>query len=205
MCTLSSNGIDTLLYDFSLQAGDTLKQCNSIIGGSGPYLISSVDSVLIAGSWHRRINISNSQFTALIEGLGSTSGFFGGWDGWIGGNNVLARFSLNGTFLYPDSLCSLYTGIYSIGNISTINFQISPNPISKISTISINMPHSSIGKITLYNLTGSISKILFSGKLNNGTNRIDFDASDFHSGLYVLQFRDEQEASTISKLIEIIH
>lgn len=204
--SFSVNGIDTLLYDFNQQAGDTLKQCIDIVGGSGPYIISSVDSVLIAGSWHRRINILNSYFTSLIEGIGSTSGFFCAWDGWIGGNCFLACFSLNnGISVFPDTTCNLYTGINFNNNFSTIDFKVFPNPISNIGTININIHKATNGKFILYDLLRGSCKTVFLGKLNIGNNDIDFDSSCFTSGLYILQFMDEKDVSMNKKLIEIIH
>ncbi len=62
---------DTLLYDFNLNIGDTfsarpLTYCND------PSIVNSVDSILINGTYRKRINFNSS--VSFIEGIGSTTG-----------------------------------------------------------------------------------------------------------------------------------
>ena len=115
-------GIDTLLYDFSQNTGDTLHHCTDITGGGGPISVNFVDSVFISGAWRKRINPNIN--ASLIEGIGSTGGLFGPWDGWIGGNYVLKCFSINGIPVYPDTTCNISIGIKSNVNSSEIDFLI---------------------------------------------------------------------------------
>jgi hypothetical protein len=72
---------DTLLYDFTLELGDTLR---GLYGSSGMcsstvFTVQSIDSVPVGSSYRKRINFSNIAFdpcnpTSIIEGVGSTTG-----------------------------------------------------------------------------------------------------------------------------------
>lgn len=67
---------DSLLYDFSLQVGDTLK---GYLGAWAalPLAVISIDSALVGGTYHKRLNFDTSSVClrfAMIEGVGSTNG-----------------------------------------------------------------------------------------------------------------------------------
>ena len=189
--------VDTLLYNFNLEQGDTLKQCEDLIGGITNPTVETVDSVLIDGLWRKSINLNFG--TSLIEGLGSTRGFLGPWNGWIGGYYFLACFSINGVSLYPNTLCTL-VGINSKHDSKT-EIQIFPNPIASRATIYINMPHPALGKVNIYNLTSSFNQNIFSGKLDSGINSIELNASELSAGLYVLKV--SYGGNELNKLIVI--
>ena len=67
---------DSLLYDFSLEVGDTLK---GYLGATAalPLAVISIDSALVDGTYHKRLNFDTSAVClrfAMIEGVGSTNG-----------------------------------------------------------------------------------------------------------------------------------
>lgn len=67
---------DSLLYDFGLQVGDTLK---GYFGATAalPLAVISIDSALVDGTYHKRLNFDTSMVClrfAIIEGVGSTNG-----------------------------------------------------------------------------------------------------------------------------------
>lgn len=67
---------DSLLYDFSLEVGDTLK---GYLGATAalPLAVISIDSALVDGAYHKRLNFDTSYVClrfAIIEGVGSTNG-----------------------------------------------------------------------------------------------------------------------------------
>ncbi|MFI5219373.1 MAG: T9SS type A sorting domain-containing protein [Bacteroidia bacterium] len=72
---------ESILIDFNLQVGDTLTSSKIIWGTQpSPFIINSVDSVLILGTYHRRYNFPSQGMyldTSIIEGIGCTSGLFG--------------------------------------------------------------------------------------------------------------------------------
>lgn len=68
-----------LLFDYSLQVGDTVKDCLVSEAGYGfdPLIIASIDSILIGSRYHKRFNINNENFsniTFFIEGIGHDFG-----------------------------------------------------------------------------------------------------------------------------------
>lgn len=71
------NAVDgeQLLYDFNLNLNDKLPQTYGYryYGGGDTAFVSSVDSVLVNGEYHKRFGISNSfeqNYVYLIEGIG---------------------------------------------------------------------------------------------------------------------------------------
>ena len=72
---------DTLLYDFTLELGDTLRGLygNSGMCSSTVFTVQSIDSVPVGSSYRKRINFTSIDFdscspTSIIEGVGSTTG-----------------------------------------------------------------------------------------------------------------------------------
>ncbi|MCE1169556.1 MAG: T9SS type A sorting domain-containing protein [Sphingobacteriia bacterium] len=195
------SNVDTLLYDFNVNQGDTLNLCEDIIGGLPMTIVESVDSVLIAGLWRKKINLNQSYSPSLIEGIGSTSGFFGTWSGWIGGIDFLACYSNGGNPVYPDTLCQLV----NINSDELIKPEVSiyPNPVSNIGLISINMTYSAQCTINIYDFKTCNIKNVFFGRLHSGNNLIELSSAHLNAGLYILRILyDDKE---ISKIIEIIH
>lgn len=130
---------DTLLYDFTLQVGDTLKTYGSqILASPPPYImVTSIDSILIGTSYRKRWIVNQSGIIVngqIIEGMGSTAGLFN----WMvntgaGGEPTdhLYCFSQNNQTFYPyyssSAVCALVTGIKTFQTEASI-FQIYPNP-----------------------------------------------------------------------------
>lgn len=69
---------DTLLYDFTLEPGDTLNGLagNTDMCGSFVFTVQSIDSILEGSSYRKRINFFADPCNpfSIIEGLGSTAG-----------------------------------------------------------------------------------------------------------------------------------
>lgn len=199
------SNVDTLLYDFSVNQGDTLNLCQDITGGftggSPMTIVESVDSVLIAGLWRKKINLNLPYCPSLIEGIGSTSGFLGGWSGWIGVIDFLACYSIDGNPVFPDTLCLFLNN--NSDELIKPDVTIYPNPVSNISLINLNITYARQCTIKLFDLKTCIIKDIFSGSLNSGNNFIELNSSNLNTGLYILQILfDDKE---INKLIEIIH
>ena len=171
------SNVDTLLYDFSAGQGDTLKQCDNIIGGTLNPTIESVDSILVAGLWRKKIILNLMNGPSLIEGIGSSNGFLGQWGGWIGGYNFLVCFSINGVPVYPDSICT-FVGLNSEA-FSKPEIRISPNPAKDYLYVYLNSDKQTNIKylLTLYDITG---RVLYQKEL---INSLTFDCSSYSRGL----------------------
>ncbi|MGP8214038.1 MAG: hypothetical protein ACLQQ4_00605 [Bacteroidia bacterium] len=69
-CTTGLGAKDSLLYDFNLKVGDTLKQYNS---NATINYVSSIDSILIDGNYRKQFIIGGG-YNSIIEGIGSMQG-----------------------------------------------------------------------------------------------------------------------------------
>ncbi len=137
--------VDTLLYDFNLNVGDSLPLtyiypinfCNAVV--------DTIDSVAVGSSYRKRFHISTTstypEETWLIEGIGCSRGLFGyyctGWEFW----QYLTCFVRNDTITYPtppNSDCSLITFISEQKNQPN-SITIYPNPVKDKFTIELSI------------------------------------------------------------------
>src|ERR1035437_640006 len=144
---------DTLLYDFNLSLGDTLPTTFNF--GVDNY-VSNVDSVLIGNNYRKKFWISHfgghtnhtdSNYYALIEGIGGTQGLLNMYTVWFEGGSALRCFHEdNIAYIILDTIgfgnvtdstydCNLDVGIPIINQQSSI-ITIYPNPSSTTITIS---------------------------------------------------------------------
>jgi len=67
---------DSLLYDYNLQAGDTLKGFISRYFSNYTMIVLSVDSVQVGGTYHKRWNFEgiHNNDSYIIQGIGSSFG-----------------------------------------------------------------------------------------------------------------------------------
>ncbi|MBA3971394.1 MAG: hypothetical protein H0X46_04505, partial [Bacteroidetes bacterium] len=110
-----SDTAEYLLYDFTMQLGDTVK---GITATSPNDTVLSIDSILVGGSYRKRWNINPYFNISFIEGIGSTYGLIESSPGYAIGTFPyygLQCFSQDGTTLYPStsSNCQLITSIDS--------------------------------------------------------------------------------------------
>lgn len=99
-----------LLYDFSLQSGDTARLVNQLFGSDTISLrVIGRDSVQIGGTWRRRITLTNYALSLQewwIEGIGSQWGVLNAGNSYYsascGGQELLCYWE-NGQQLYQNS------------------------------------------------------------------------------------------------------
>jgi hypothetical protein len=205
-----TNG-DTLLYDFTLNVGDTL---NSFLNYPDPWTepktVLSIDSVLVGTSYHKRFNIDTSDFRneytySIIEGVGSTDGFSGvhennAWQFGIG----LTCFSENGDVVYtpqhnPDTIpCGdLPVGINDLNQKSAKIVSVFPNPSS--GRITLTCQESSLPlKIIIYDMFGRKHLEVGSDKEFTG-----IDISELSPGIYYLRAETNKTLVTLKKIIKL--
>ena len=140
------NASDQLLYDYSLEIGDTL-QTNMYTPYYGVY-VTAIDTITTFDGVQRRIWYLDSEepfdgWPQIIEGIGSTSGLHGGtepyWEGW----NELLCFSVNGDEVWRSfrDTCYVVTDTcVPVGINETVYSKTSikyyPNPVSTSTTVS---------------------------------------------------------------------
>lgn len=191
-----SLGVDTLIIDYSQQIGDT---CNLYyLHHPNPFTVTSIDSVLINGVYHRRINYGSTQFS-LIEGVGTSLGIT---DLFYDSENTseLICKGKNGAVQYPD------TSLNTISCNPVINLEIKnsysrntklyvyPNPSNTI--IYMQIENKAIHTIKLLDRIGNVIY-----EENNSSSKAQIDITRFQKGLYFIQIEDENQNIYNDKII----
>ena len=197
---------ERLIMDLSLNVGDTFRiYPNSLMFDT----IVIADSVYLENSLKKvRFNINfqfvnNEKFT-FIEGIGTN----------IGVDYQINPYFLNGlgnTYLlcsYKDSSLSYKNNyldtcyIVSVGikeEIIENGINIFPNPISNISTITLNNTDSKFIKFEVYNLLGErVNFIAIEGATETS---ITINRNDYIAGYYIGKFTDVHRNSTNIKIM----
>lgn len=188
---------DTLLYDFSLNVGDTLKQC-AISGGT--LIVTSIDSILVGSSYRKQFNVSGGYPFSIIEGIGSTGGLLGLSGGWIGGNNELTCFVQDKILLYDsgafvDSCGALINGLNTPA-INNIMITVFPNPIHDHAIFILHITNTSTVSLNIYNAIGNLIETVFNKKIGNEKHEINWDTKKYANGVYYYQLLSEQSIIT---------
>ena len=149
-----SESSEQLLYDFTMQVGDTVQGYIETYSDPKDTVIS-VDSILVGNNYRKRWNINAEYDISLIEGIGSTYGLIEKSPGQLIDcpNFWIICFKQNGMTIFPDTLtnCDLIT---SINNINKKKFVvIYPNPSNGFLTIEFEN-YSLVKKIIITDLTG---------------------------------------------------
>ncbi|MGB3870202.1 MAG: T9SS type A sorting domain-containing protein [Flavobacteriales bacterium] len=193
---------DTLLYDFTLELGDTLRGLygNTGLCSQAIFTVQSIDSVLVGSGYRRRVNFSDIDIapcnpTSIIEGVGATTGLTSCYAGPTSFGIRLECFTV-GDSLFYSALCGpdlaacgeLPLGIAANGQSRKPDVAALPNP-------SIGLFHfgQAVEQIIVYNAQG---KLLFQqhGK--------DVDLSAFPPGLYHAVVRTAQGVGHVRLLVQ---
>jgi hypothetical protein len=179
------NSIDTLLYDFDLQVGDTLPL--TIINSETAITVTAITNFQVGNETRSIFDLSsNSGFSAkLIEGIGHDKGFLGTMQPFEFFESDLICYSRNDTTYYDNGMdvCDLNVGLYDIQ--SPIEVNIFPNPTSDYVTIT-SPQFEEIKSVEMIDLLGA-----------NQTVMIDFSSNDkatvnleyLAKGNYILQLQ----------------
>jgi len=197
---------DSLLYDYNLMVGDTIK---GIISQFYSYffigVVLSVDSVLISGKYQRRWNFSQDDMgnpTFIIEGIGTNSGLIEPlypFDlEWTHRYLICVRDSLQTYFTsnhYSKVGCNLiYTGTPELNLLN--NFSILPNPFSNEAILKTDQELKN-ATVTIINTFGQQIK-----QIKNITGKeIKIHRENLSDGIYFLQLMQENKIILSCKLI----
>ena len=64
-----------------------------------------------------------------------------------------------------------------------------PNPFNPVTTIEYNLPNNEFVSLLIYNINGQLVKTLISQKQEIGNHKIQFDGSNFASGIYIYKLQ----------------
>jgi hypothetical protein len=99
------------------------------------------------------------------------------WSG-SGGDKVWASNGCTG---------QIVTGTENIGNEIPNSYQFEqnyPNPFNPTTNIKFNIPKSGFVKLVVYDISGKEAAVLVNEHLTAGSYNVDFEASNFSSGVY---------------------
>lgn len=91
------------------------------------------------------------------------------------------------------------TAIQQTGNEIPITFSLSqnyPNPFNPATQISFEIPKTSIVNLTLYDATGRVIAQLVNQQLSPGSYKVDWDASNYPSGVYYYRLQAGEYTET---------
>jgi hypothetical protein len=153
---------ERVLFDFSLQVGDTIPtyQDQLVNYPTGAY-ITSIDSVLIGSSYHKRFNLQSFNVNAIvyhiIEGVGSRNGLIERLAHDFSGGLLTCYRNGSNIFYQPvqsSNSCFLsFAGTADEPATKTV-WSVYPNPA--IISLEINSSGPTPDKLLLYNASGQL-------------------------------------------------
>jgi hypothetical protein len=122
----------------------------------------------------------------------------------IGTNKIkFTGMSAFGDGVYLDSTCvGHFVGINNTGNLTPGEFSLSqnyPNPFNPKTIIKFQLPVSNYVKLIIYDILGKEVTVLVNEKKNAGTYEIQFDGTNYPSGVYFykLMVTDSEKSSEL--------
>ena len=178
-----------LLYDFTLNVGDTLK---STLTTYCLYpTVTEIDSILINGDYRKRWTFNDGGCVwngQIIEGIGSTMGLLIPMINfeWGGHLNCFSEENVN-MYSQDNTTCPLplITGITN-SKKQYSNLTISPNPAKNSITISQTEP--TFNKYEIYSLNG---KLVSENKITSIVQKVDL--TGYAEGMYIVKLIGTQK------------
>lgn len=90
---------------------------------------------------------------------------------------------------------SSITGIQYINSYIPSKYKLLqnyPNPFNPNTTIAFSVPHRTNVKLNIYNSLGEVVYIIANGEINAGNYKVDWDASNFPSGVYFYKIETDE-------------
>ena len=197
---------EVLLYDFSLNVGDTIFYDYLIQSGLSPYehykRLDSTGTVDINGQMRKIFYLSGGiSGNTWIEGIGAIDGeglFAPVTDICLCGLiNILACVKENDTVLWVDNpICGkCFCNLYVSNPESYINNYISVFPNPAIEKIIIDIKEKA--SLEIVNIQG---KTIYTRSLQENSNIVDI--SDLKTGIYFLRFKSEDGVAVRKLVVE---
>ncbi|MBK8551487.1 MAG: T9SS type A sorting domain-containing protein [Ignavibacteria bacterium] len=97
--------------------------------------------------------------------------------GWVAGNKLLKTTNGGGLLTNVNNTSENIPSEFSL-------YQNYPNPFNPTTKIKFDIQKTSFTKLSVYNSEGKIIETLYNGNLNAGSYEINFDRSNYPSGIY---------------------
>ena len=194
-----SENKEYLLYNFNLKVGDTLPK--GINNEYGNIFISSIDSILLNGAYHKRFGLTrpnsglNNPYVFIIEGVGSTFGLISELMQPFEQVHTLRCFTKGIEQVYPEfsANCIFYLG-YNENFEDKTKLNIFPNP----STGQLTIQTQSIFSDSYICVRDVLGRIVHQEKLQFPNQNINISSQP--KGLYFVELYFNGEKS-VQKVI----
>ncbi len=195
--------IEELIYDFTLNIGDTPPYDFFTLGN--PQIIS-IDTLIINNQQHRRFFIDTVGSTTFdssfyfIEGIGTSNGLIEK-SHWESGTDLIC-YAENHISIFPvGSNCILNIGIEEVfEDENNIDISLFPNPANSQITFEFDKVTKDQFFVSIFNAQGQEVKTI---EFESGINNQNIDISDLSSGVYFYRVNskkfDKQFSGTFLK------
>ncbi|NOS83754.1 MAG: T9SS type A sorting domain-containing protein [Ignavibacteria bacterium] len=190
----TNSGDNWIAYNLSVQIG--LKDIQFIndttgfvVGGAFPYYYST----LLLKTTNCGVNWYNFS-PGTVNGLTSMQ-FLNDSIGYVVGAGGTILFTTNGGITFVNHTSSNIPNGYFLS-------QNYPNPFNPVTNIKFNIPKRSYVKISVFDVLGKEISVLVNEELNTGTFEVNWDASNFPSGVYFYKIETD-EFSESKKMVLI--
>ena len=203
-------GEEGLIYDFTVNIGDTVEINNPFGFMPLQAMVTNIDSVLIepANEYRKRITLFEYENFGYeenwIEGIGSLAGITeSGWDMTVltgGDDYTLLCYYEDDELWYKDDFYSLcfypIVGIPS-NYLKENNTRILPNPVRNVSYLVLDFPDHHNLTIKIFNSTGNVVEEY----QVTTPNKIRFNSINYRSGIYFYQVLEGNQQIFNNKFI----
>ncbi|NQT78136.1 MAG: T9SS type A sorting domain-containing protein [Bacteroidetes bacterium] len=197
--TVDDNNHDVLLFDFTLNVGDTVDSYANQMGEI--IVIDSIDTIQVDGESKQRFHLS-CDFGAeyIIEDIGATTGL---WESltWFENHSILHCFAKDFVPLWinPESgSCDLSVRIDEPEVVD--NLSIYPNPFNTTSTIEYELTEPSHVQLTIYNAIGETIYVAEDGMMPQGKHTFIWSPERLPEGMYYAVLRSEEGVSVVKMI-----
>lgn len=197
---------EELLYDFTLQVGDTFSGFSTL---GFTQMITAIDTVLIGNRMHRRFYLSSNATwpdlcaSYMIEGIGSEYGLTENMcASTVAGSLFCCYAEQHVPLLYPagiPSACNLDVGLPRYEE--DLDIQLFPNPAQTGLSVKfpVNWSREKTIEVKIYNLLGQIKYQQFV----YDKPEITIDVNSLKSGLYLILFKSDTK--TFLTKFQLVH
>lgn len=181
------NPNEVLMFDFSLNIGDTLNSTYTTDGT--PIVVNTItNEILLNGAIRKKWTFDNGHF--YIEGIGSSQGFFSPTFTLLGAWLETNCVNDNNVHLYGNR-CFTILGL-SEAQVSDSALKVYPNPVKD--RLIVEGAIANPVDFKLYNLYG---QIILTKKLSSSV--VEIDVSNLPKGMYMLSIHGEDSQKIIKQ------